>query len=126
MRPDDIIAALERLAELLNPSAQAVWRLAYRQTLIDACTSLGSGIVLLCVSVVSLTSLNRWYRRAKAEDEKRHSYDQIDFAFFNLLGLFALSLVGIFALTQAIGGLQKLANPEYVTLLRLAQTVLGK
>lgn len=125
MTPEQIIQLLDQLGAKLEGPAKYVFELAVRQVVIDGVYSLL--VVLTAIAgVVVLVKLFQKIKRATFNNVRTRS-DEIDaqmVVFFAGMGTLGASLLALmFAVTHAHNALNYLLNPEYWTLVRLANLV---
>jgi hypothetical protein len=133
LSPEQVIQLLEALATKLTPPAQYVFGLAVRQVVIDG---VFAGLEALFALTLVAAFWTVWVRKVlpliKAEREfgktKQYSYDRPDtwqaagFTAAAVGGMFTF-FVGLVASESLHTALNYLLNPEYATLMRLADLI---
>jgi len=115
---DEIIKLLERLSELLSPTAQRVWQMTRHQVLVDAWGSIAWGILLLGIVGTGTYLLLYFYRKAEAENDDRY-YDKEPY----IMGSVALGVISLFVVPGGCallwGGIRVLLNPDFFVMMQL-------
>jgi hypothetical protein len=122
MNPEDVTAVLEKIAEALAPTAQAVWAIYLRQVYVDAAINLFWGV--LCAGGVAIltTKMLTWWKRSKPDYGYGRDSDDYGWVFAGAILGAMLALIAIICLNAAINGL---ANPEYHAIDMLLYSVRG-
>lgn len=119
-----IIQFLNDMAEKLTPSAQRVFELAVRQTMIDGVLDLFFWLFMLMVTILSLKYTIAIGKRSAEEADcvKQDDLETLQFIFI-LISL-GLSIVLFFMTFEWIpSAISAFINPEYQTLLKLLQLI---
>jgi hypothetical protein len=134
MKPEDILEFLQKLAEQLTPAAKYVYELAVRQTIIEGFQNLLlAGFLLIVLPFiyyqVSVKFIKPLYQKEVLKKERAKNYydDMGDAGLLAGLYLLVTILFGIFVLpigiTSLFSALNYLLNPEWQTILKLAELV---
>ena len=113
MKPEDVILIIQRIAELVSPTAKEVWAIYYRQTMIAAIEELFWGVVLI---VGSGTGIKILAKRIRAVCAKNEPWSDPIGEWIAVIVLVIFIAIGCGILTQ---GVQDFANPAYGTIWRL-------
>lgn len=120
-----IIQFLNDMAEKLTPSAQRVFELAVRQTIIDGVMSLFGWLFMLIVTVLGWKCVFGIGKMLLAEEINRKEKDNLDIAHVAFFMASLAITVPLFYVTFSWipNAINSFINPEYQTLLKLLELI---
>lgn len=124
---DKIIEAIKPLAEKIGQGGEFLYRVYYRQTIIEGILQ----IVFSLLAVIATAIIYRYWARyaMKQHKERKAASSYYDGEWYGLgvfgMGIVSLVIAGL-AFAVTIGGVLKVANPNFYTIDRIIRSVQAK